>query len=155
MASSAIQPTISEYHFPAGWVVYDGECDLCKRLARRYRAVLERHDYVLVPLQAPWMAARLHISYGIAPEKMLDEMRVLTGDGRALAGADAVLHLARFVWWARPFTLWARIPGVRPLLRAAYRLVARHRHCASLLAHGALKPSCAVDVHPAEKSHTA
>ncbi|MGH9580359.1 MAG: thiol-disulfide oxidoreductase DCC family protein [Terriglobales bacterium] len=155
MDAESIHPTVTEYHFPAGWVVYDGECALCKRLARRYRAPLEKSDYVFVPLQAPWMAARLHISYGIAPQELLDEMRVLTGDGRALSGADAMLHLARFFWWARPLTLLARIPGVLPLLRAGYRMVARHRHCASLLAHGTLKPACAVEPPAQEKSRSA
>ncbi|MBI1849726.1 MAG: DUF393 domain-containing protein [Planctomycetes bacterium] len=109
-----------------GWVLYDGECPLCCALADRFRAVLEPRGFRLSPLQAPWAMARLGLRAG-AP---LDEMRVLTAQGEVLGGAPAVLHLSRFVWWARPLRGIARIPGGRRLLDAAYAWAARHRFAA-------------------------
>ena len=50
---------IHRYTPPAGWVVYDGECGVCAGLARRFRRVLERRGFALVPLQSPWMSSRL------------------------------------------------------------------------------------------------
>ena len=116
------------YTPPAGWVVYDGACGVCAGLARRFRRILKRRGFALVPLQAPWMSSRLRFSYGIPLEKLLDEMRVLTADGRALGGADAVLFLAGRIGWARPLAALGAVPPLRALLRRAYRWFAARRH---------------------------
>jgi predicted DCC family thiol-disulfide oxidoreductase YuxK len=116
------------YTPPAGWVVYDGACGVCAGLARRFRQMLERRGFALVPLQAPWMSSRLRFSYGIPLENLLDEMRVLTADGRALAGGDAVLFLAGRIWWARPLAAVASLPPFRALLHRGYRWFAARRH---------------------------
>ncbi len=138
-----IHPHVTPYRPPAGWLVYDGDCALCTRLVRWFRRPLERRAYAFVPLQAPWIAARLHISYGVPPEDLLKEMRVLTADGRCLGGADAVLHLAREIWWTWPLWLLAKLPRMRALLDAGYRTVATHRHCVSVV--GRRITSCGVD----------
>ena len=129
---------IHRYTPPAGWVVYDGECGVCAGLARRFRRVLERRGFALVPLQSPWMSSRLRFSYGIPLEQLLDEMRVLTPDGRALGGADAVLFLARRIWWARPLAALASSPPIHALLRRAYCWFAARRH----------RLSAACEIHP-------
>jgi len=116
------------YTPPAGWVVYDGACGVCAGLARRFRPLLERRGFALVPLQAPWMSSRLRFSYSIPLENLLDEMRVLTADGRALAGGDAVLFLAGRIWWARPLAAIASLPPFRALLHRGYRWFAARRH---------------------------
>jgi predicted DCC family thiol-disulfide oxidoreductase YuxK len=66
---------------------------------------------------------------------LLAEMRVLTVSGHVLGGADALLYLAhelgasRRVWWPRPLTIVSKLPLVMPVLRFAYRWVARRRYC--------------------------
>jgi len=136
------------YTPPAGWVVYDGACGVCSRLARRFRPLLERRGFALVPLQAPWMSSRLRFSYGIPLENLLDEMRVLTADGRALAGGDAVLFLAGRIWWARPLAALGSLPLLRALLHRGYRWFAANRHRFSR--------SCAIhSTSPAEARHRA
>ena len=77
-------------------------------------------------LQADWARQRL-AGLGIRPDEFLDEVRLLTPEGRLFGGADAVLWLARQLWWAVPLSLFGRIPGVRRLLRAAYRQAAERR----------------------------
>lgn len=57
-------------------------------------------------------------------------MRVLTRDGCVFGGADAVIFLARQVWWMRPLAWIARLPGATAVLRSLYRRVAARRHCA-------------------------
>ena len=135
------------YTPPAGWVVYDGACGVCSRLARRFRGMLGRRGFALVPLQAPWMSSRLRFSYGIPLENLLDEMRVLTADGRALGGADAVLFLAGRVWWTRPLAALGSLPPLRALLGRGYRWFAarRHRFSQSCAIHPA--PPAASDLH--------
>ncbi|HYL96715.1 MAG TPA: DUF393 domain-containing protein [Terriglobales bacterium] len=111
----------------AGWVFYDGECEFCRSLARRFRSTLEKRGFGLAPLQDPRVATLL----GLAPNLLLQEMRVLTAEGEVLGGAQAVTFLAAKIWWAWPVHAAAKLPGVRLLLRAAYRWVADHRHCSS------------------------
>ena len=58
-------------------------------------------------------------------------MRLLLADGRELGGADALVEIARRIWWAWPLFALAQVPGVMLLLHAAYRQVAANRHCIS------------------------
>jgi predicted DCC family thiol-disulfide oxidoreductase YuxK len=78
------------------------------------------------PLQNRWVPERLNLT----PEEAREEMRVLTADGRVFGGADAVIFLARQLWWAAPFVALAEIGFIRSWLDRAYRWVAAHRTCA-------------------------
>ncbi len=108
----------------AGTIYYDGDCSLCTELVARFERPLSRHGWALVPLQSPGVAQTL----GIDPAELLDEMRVRTYDGRLYGGADAVVHLARGIWWAWPLVVIAALPGGRRILRAGYRRVAARRY---------------------------
>lgn len=110
-----------------GWVLFDGECPFCRRWARRLHPLLAPRGFLFLPLQVPWVRAHFHLS----EEELLGEMRVLLRDGEAFGGADAMLHLARYIWWARPLVMLAKIPGVCRLLRDAYRFIAARRECHS------------------------
>lgn len=110
-----------------GWVLFDGDCPWCVGWARRAGGALARRGFALAPLQTPWVRARLGLAEGVRPE----EMAVLTAQGRVLGGADALLELARHFWWARWVRGLARLPGVLPLLHAAYRWGAARRPCAN------------------------
>jgi alginate O-acetyltransferase complex protein AlgI len=121
----------------AGRVLYDGDCGLCTRLARRFRATLQRRGFQLAPLQSRDAAA---VS-GATEEQLLRELHVVAPpDRRVLRGADAILFVARSLPWLRPLCWIARAPGMMPLLRSGYRFVANHRHCADGV--------CAIDPAP-------
>ena len=109
----------------AGWVCYDGECAFCVRWLRRTESHLLRRGFDFVPLQATWVRAKLNV-----PEvELLNEMRVILPDNRILGGSDAVVVLARYIWWLWPLWFASKIPGAMPLLRAGYRFIAKNRHC--------------------------
>jgi len=110
-----------------GWVFYDAACPWCRGLARRLAPVLRPQHVEFAPLQASWPRAR----FGGTEEEWRREMRFQLADGRCYGGADAVLEIASFIAWARPWLLLTRLPGVRPLLRAAYARVAALRPCAN------------------------
>ena len=110
-----------------GWVFYDAACPWCRGLARRLAPVLRPQHVEFAPLQASWARAR----FGGTEEEWRSEMRFQLADGRCYGGADAVLEIASFIAWARPWLLLTRLPGVRPLLRAAYARVAALRPCAN------------------------
>ena len=110
---------------PRGWVLYDGECGLCIRLAGRFGPLLGRLGFGLAPLQEPWVQDRLGLTGG-GP---LMEMGLITRNGLVLGGADAFIHLSGCVWWGRPLHWLSRLPGARALLWKLYRWIAANRHC--------------------------
>jgi len=67
----------------------------------------------------------------LPPEELLREMRVATADGNLYGGAQAIVYLARQIWWAWPLYAAAKLPGVPRILDAGYRWFADHRTCAS------------------------
>jgi len=110
---------------PKEWVFYDGDCRICLGFVRRVGPLLRRRGFGLAPLQADWVMRRL----GLSPGAPLTEMRVLLADGATPGGAEAVIALARRVWWAWPVALFAKIPVGAALLCYFYRRLAASRHC--------------------------
>ena len=108
-----------------GWVFYDADCPLCVRSAARVNRLLERRGFRLLPLQAPGAAKRL----GLTPNELLTEINLLTPAGQCFGGADAILEVARHIWWARPLDALARLPGAMPLFRRLYTCLASNRYC--------------------------
>jgi predicted DCC family thiol-disulfide oxidoreductase YuxK len=109
-----------------GWVLYDGDCHLCTGMARSFRRLLAGRHFELLPLQTPWVRTRLALS----DSQLLDEMRFLRPDGKFFGGANALLEIARYFWWAWPLRQLGCIPPVTKMLRAGYRWVAKNRDCA-------------------------
>ena len=109
-----------------GWIFFDEDCSFCRDLARNFDAVFARRGFHFEPLQQPWVRERLNLT----PEQALEQMRVLTADERVFCGADAVIFLARQLWWAAPLTALARFAFIKDFLERSYRWVAAHRTCA-------------------------
>ncbi len=107
----------------AGTILYDGRCPMCKRGARRLAALFGGSGYRVVPLQRRWVGERV----AIPRERLLEAMHLLLPGDRVLAGVDALLHLARDIWWSWPLWVFSRIPGVTWLLRRLYARIARNR----------------------------
>ena len=107
------------------WIFYDAECDFCCRWIRRTQGILDRRGFVFVPLQTPWALSL----FGVSEDQLLVEMQVLLRDGRSFGGADAIIELAKHVWWAWPLVFATKIAGVRKALHVVYRQVAARRSC--------------------------
>ncbi len=112
-------------HSFRGWILYDGDCRSCAGAAKRFERIFRRRGFLFLPLQTDWVMKRPDLEPG-AP---LEEMRVLTSDGRDVGGADAVIFLGRQIWWVWPFVALARLPGMHKLLDRGYRWIAAHRGC--------------------------
>jgi predicted DCC family thiol-disulfide oxidoreductase YuxK len=128
-----------------GWVLYDGRCRMCRAGARLFGRALKRRGFDLQPLQRAWVVRTLRLP----SHALLHEMRVLMNDGRALGGADAVLHLSRLIWWMRPLRVLARMPGGMPMLRWMYRALADRRGCTEGVCGVESKPSSVLMWMPA------
>jgi predicted DCC family thiol-disulfide oxidoreductase YuxK len=108
-----------------GWVLFDGQCTFCTGLAQRFECTLAAAGYAIETLQAGWVRGRL----GLHPDTPLTEMRLLTQAGDVLGGSNAIVELARHIWWGRPLAAAARWAPVRSALAWAYAWLARNRHC--------------------------
>jgi alginate O-acetyltransferase complex protein AlgI len=108
-----------------GWVFYDGQCRYCVAAAQRGRFLLGSRGFEFVPLQTPWVQRQL----GLNPADPLEEMKVLTTSGQVFGGADAILFLARQIWWAIPLSWLGQSPFAHRLVDRAYRWIAAHRTC--------------------------
>jgi predicted DCC family thiol-disulfide oxidoreductase YuxK len=111
-----------------GFLFFDADCVFCTKIARRLQPILERRNLAVAPLQDPRVATLL----GLSDENLMREIHLLMSDGTRYGGADAVVALARQIWWARPLVWLSKIPGAMSLLRAAYRYVAANRNCSSV-----------------------
>jgi predicted DCC family thiol-disulfide oxidoreductase YuxK len=128
MISLASEYTDGKGRHAKGWLFFDAECGFCTCLARWLAPILARRGFAVAPLQDPRVGALL----GMSRPELLRELRFLLSDGHHYGGANAVLAMAREIGWARPLVWLARIPGVMPLLHAAYRWVAAQRSCAAV-----------------------
>jgi predicted DCC family thiol-disulfide oxidoreductase YuxK len=109
-----------------GWIFYDRACSFCRELALRFENVFTKRGFHFEPLQQEWVERRLKLTR----DEALEEMRVLTTDGEVFGGADAVIHLARQLWWGPPLAFLARLAFIHAALHRFYRWVAAHRACA-------------------------
>ncbi|HSZ21115.1 MAG TPA: DUF393 domain-containing protein [Candidatus Acidoferrum sp.] len=114
-------------HAARGWVFFDRDCSVCTSLARRFRRTLETRGFGLAALQD----SRVRALLSLPPEDLLREMRVATADGNVYGGAQAIVFLARQIWWAWPLYAAAKLPGMPRVLDASYRWFADHRTCMS------------------------
>jgi len=108
-----------------GWLFFDAECRFCTRTARWLTPILRRRGIGVAPLQDPRVGALL----GMSRRELLKELRFLMSDGSHSGGADAVLTIAREIWWSRPLVWVSRVPAVKDVLHMAYGWIAARRKC--------------------------
>ncbi|MEM9160007.1 MAG: MBOAT family protein [Verrucomicrobiota bacterium] len=107
------------------WVFYDGECGVCLGALKLLRFVLGAERFEEAKLQEGWVRRLFGLPAGTPP----DEMKLLTGDRKPMGGVDALIYLAGFVWWLRPFHYLARADWIYPTVRRAYVWFAANRYC--------------------------
>jgi predicted DCC family thiol-disulfide oxidoreductase YuxK len=106
-----------------GWVLYDGDCGLCSRWARKAEGILAALDLAIAPLQDRWVEERT----GLARDVLLTDLRLLQTDGNIISGADVYRYVMRRIWWAFPLYLVSVTPGFRAVFDWSYRRFAQHR----------------------------
>jgi len=118
-----VNTEITDKNDATALVGYDRDCSWCRAARQCSDQILTRRGFRFAPLQSPGVARQL----GLDEREELRELRLLLPDGRTLGGADAVLEIARHIWWAWPLWLVSRFPGARPVFRAIYRRLAANR----------------------------
>ena len=111
-------------------LVYDGECPLCTAAAGWAMRKARQGSLELLPCRAPERAARFP---HIAEETCLTAIQLISPEGRAHSGHEALPHLLAFMrgWrWVAPVL---RVPGMAWLSARTYAWVAGHRHALSII----------------------
>jgi predicted DCC family thiol-disulfide oxidoreductase YuxK len=125
MISLASEYTDMKGRHARGWLFFDAECGFCSKIARWLAPILGRRGFAVAPLQDPRVGALL----GMKRRELLRELRFLLSDGTQFGGADAVLAVARQIWWARPLVWLSKVPGMMAALHSGYQWVAAQRSC--------------------------
>lgn len=120
--------TDSKGRHARGWLFFDAECEFCTRFVRWVAPILARRGLATAALQDPRVGALL----GLSRRELLRELRFVLSDGRQYGGADAVLAMAREIWWARPLVWAGQVPGMEKLLHSAYHYFAAQKNCAAI-----------------------
>jgi predicted DCC family thiol-disulfide oxidoreductase YuxK len=89
-----------------------------------WEKVVARRGFALKDL----MTAQAEGSLQIAPEHLLDDIRILKSDGGLESGADAYLFVATHIWWAQPIARVFGLPGFNWFLWRGYRWFNRNRY---------------------------
>jgi hypothetical protein len=107
----------------AGWVLYDADCGICTRLAQFWRPTLSRLGFETTPLQSQWVPHRT----GLPLAELLTDVRLLETNGTLVSGPTVYRYLMRQLWWAYPFYLLSKVPGLSHAFDWGYRTFARRR----------------------------
>ena len=105
-------------------VLFDGGCPLCRRTVRMLRAMdwQDRLQFVdATNAEAREFLRRPHRG------AVMVEMYVIDERQRLHAGSKGILQIARVVPLMWPFGLIGRLPGIRQIGHAIYRVIAANR----------------------------
>ena len=107
-------------------VIFDGKCVFCTRQVRNLKWFDgDKKRLAFVSLHDPWVTEHYpDLTY----EAMMDQMYVVSGDGKRHGGMVAVRYLSRRLpglWLAAPFL---HIPFTLPIWQWGYNLVASRRY---------------------------
>ncbi len=106
-------------------VIWDGKCNFCRSQVERLSRFDGNGRLSYLSLHDARVAERYpQLSY----DQLMEQMWVVTPDGKQFGGADAVRFLSRYLprlWWLAPVM---HLPLTMPLWRYLYRLVAQRRY---------------------------
>lgn len=104
-------------------LLYDGSCPFCRRAACWFREHDQGRRLRFEDITSPQFHAE---DYGLSDAAVQKELHGVFPDGSVVRGAEAVRRACEAIglnWLASP----TRLPGLRTLTDAGYRVVARSR----------------------------
>lgn len=107
------------------YLLYDGECGLCRAAADWIRERDRRGDIRLIPYQDP---ERVQLFPQLDPEKMEKEIHLIFADGRMVVGAAAFAEILSLLPRTRWLGMILRLPVLRSIAERVYHYIARNRY---------------------------
>lgn len=112
---------------PAGWILYDDSCGICRRWVLFWEKTLQRRGFEIAPLQAGWVRGKL----GMDEAELVQDLRLLLAGGELISGADTYRYAIKRIWWALPLYWFSVAPVGRRVFDFCYRKFADNRLKAS------------------------
>ncbi len=106
-------------------VIFDGQCRFCQKQVMRLHWFDSRNQLSYLSLHDPRVAERYP---DLSHDQLMDQMYVVSQDGRRFGGARAIRYLSRRLprlWWLAPLM---HIPFTIPLWQWLYHKVAVRRY---------------------------
>lgn len=104
-------------------VFYDGDCPLCMREIAWLEKLDKREKIEFTDIQAEGFDPA---TVGKTHQELMAQIHGRLPDGTLVRGVEVFRHLYSAVGWTWPVAL-TRLPVVRPLLDAGYRVFAKNR----------------------------
>ena len=116
---------VSQRHRSQSYLlVFDGECDMCRRSVDWIR----RRDAHGVIEALPYQDPSVVEQFPEIPRRAFERaIQLVRPEGARLEGARAVEEILRLIPRTRPMAPFFRVPGVRWLAQRIYQIVARNR----------------------------
>ncbi len=114
-------------------LIYDGDCEFCRRQVRLVRRWDVHRRVHTVPFQTADLA-----NYGVSREAADEAMQLVAPSGRVYEGAAAAREILRLLPRGRPLSWLFKLPGAPFVAERVYRWVAKRRHrfgCNSEVCH--------------------
>jgi predicted DCC family thiol-disulfide oxidoreductase YuxK len=104
-------------------LIYDGDCQFCRRQVDRLRKIEKRGLVQATPFQTADLAR-----FGIELRAAEEAMHLVAPSGTVWRGAEATRELLRLLPFGRPLVWLLRAPGAMFAAERVYRWLARRRH---------------------------
>lgn len=106
-------------------LIYDGECEFCKRWVDRIRRLDLSNHITFMTCQSE---ERKRLFPNISELECLEAMQAVLPNGRVFPGADAAVYILKELPRCRWIAFFFKIPGILPIARLVYKWIARNRH---------------------------
>ena len=101
---------------------YDGTCSLCVGIVKKIHASRRGKEFDVHDISKEEIPAFL------AKEQLLKEVHFVDTNGVIYRNVEAIFQILDLYPFLRPFVWVGRLPGIKHVLRAVYRIVAKYRH---------------------------
>ena len=126
VALSAKPDLPSPRDFPSrDTVVYDGQCSFCQSQVQRLHQWDRNSRLCFLSLHDPFISENYP---DLSHEELMQQMYVLSVDGKRLGGAKALRHLTRRIPRLWPLMPLLHIPFTLPIWQWSYNQIAKRRY---------------------------
>ena len=106
-------------------VLFDGQCNFCRSQIDILRRLDLKHRLSFVSLHEPEVATRFP---GLTHAQMMEEMWIVSPEGKKFGGPFAVRYLTRRLPILWPMMPLLHFPFSMPLWKFLYKLIAKYRY---------------------------
>lgn len=126
MSTTAVQVLPKPQDHPqADIVIFDGNCQFCRRQVERLKWLDGRDRLAFISLHDPMVAEKFP---DLSHDQLMKEMYVIDRHGKRYAGASSIRYFSRrlpLLWWLAPLI---HVPGTLPIWKWLYQQVAQRRY---------------------------